>query len=153
MDLFLWRHAEAGADEAGGNDLARALTPRGEKQAERMAAWLDQRLPHSTRILVSPARRCQQTAAALGRRFKTLDELGTGAAPAALLLAARWPDGSDPVLLVGHQPTLGLAAALAFTGKAQPWPVKKGSVWWLRQRRRGDVAQVILQGVQAADGL
>src|SRR5205085_11789426 len=62
MDLILWRHAEA-EDEARGGDLARALTLRGRAQAERMAAWLGPRLPGKTRIVASPARRCQETAA------------------------------------------------------------------------------------------
>ena len=30
MDLILWRHAEAEDVEDGSEDLARALTPRGE---------------------------------------------------------------------------------------------------------------------------
>ena len=66
MDLILWRHAEAEEADVGADDLARALTPKGERQAERMAEWLNRRLAHSTRTLVSPALRCQQTAKALG---------------------------------------------------------------------------------------
>ena len=46
-DLILWRHAEAedlaDNDETGGNDLSRRLTHKGEKQAARMAAWLQHR--------------------------------------------------------------------------------------------------------------
>ena len=60
MDLILWRHAEA---EPGEPDLERALTPKGVKQARRMADWLTSQLPDSCRILVSPARRTLQTAA------------------------------------------------------------------------------------------
>ena len=63
MDLILWRHAEA---EDGVPDGARALTKKGLKQAAAIAAWLKPRLPDATRILVSPATRAQQTAAALG---------------------------------------------------------------------------------------
>ena len=37
MDLILWRHAEAVEDDVSGDDMARTLTPRGEKQAKRMA--------------------------------------------------------------------------------------------------------------------
>ncbi|HCL86559.1 MAG TPA: histidine phosphatase family protein, partial [Comamonadaceae bacterium] len=44
MDLILWRHAEAIEARDGEDDLQRALTPRGEKQAARMAAWLDRQL-------------------------------------------------------------------------------------------------------------
>src|SRR6478752_4097926 len=69
MDLILWRHCEA---EAGEPDLGRRLTPKGQKQAERMADWLERHLPDSSRILVSPADRAQQTAQALPRRFRTM---------------------------------------------------------------------------------
>ena len=70
-----------------------------------------------------------------------------------MLHAARWPEGAEPVLLVGHQPTLGLAAALVLTGTAAPWTVKKGAVWWLRLRDREGEGQVLLQAVQAPDCL
>ena len=135
MDLILWRHAEA-LDVEGGDDLDRALTGRGERQAARMASWLNQQLPATTRILVSPARRTQQTAAALGRKFKTVDALAPGATVHDLLVASRWPKAREPVLVVGHQPTLGLVAAHLMAGVARPWAVKKGAVWWLRRRHR-----------------
>jgi phosphohistidine phosphatase len=152
MDLILWRHAEASEGD-GGDDLARALTAKGERQAERMAEWLNRRLAHSTRVLVSPALRCEQTAKALGRKFRTVADLAPGMSPEALLRVARWPDASEPVLLVGHQPTLGLAASLALTGAAQAWSVKKSAVWWIRHRPRDDDNQVVLQAVQSADCL
>ena len=73
MDLILWRHAEAEdglVDETQTQlDLTRPLTQRGEKQALRMAAWLDRQLPEGARIWVSPARRCEQTALALGTEY------------------------------------------------------------------------------------
>ena len=66
MNLILWRHAEAEDVAASlriqrSTDLQRELTKRGEKQAEKMAAWLRPRLPEDTRVLVSPAVRTQQT--------------------------------------------------------------------------------------------
>ena len=51
MDLILWRHAEAEEAADGMDDTARALTPKGEKQAARMAAWLDRQLPEGLRVL------------------------------------------------------------------------------------------------------
>ena len=62
-------------------------------------------------MLVSPALRCQQTAEALDRNFKTVRGAGARTAGGRLLTLARWPDAREPVLIVGHQPTLGLAAA------------------------------------------
>ena len=55
---------------------------------------------------------------------------------AILLGAAGWPGASVPVLVVGHQPTLGMAAARLLAGADQPWAVKKAAVWWLRLRER-----------------
>ncbi len=152
MDLILWRHAEA-VEREGLPDLERMLTSKGERQAARMAEWLNQRLAHSTRVLVSPAVRCQQTAKALGRKFRTLEALAPEAGPAAVLSAARWPESAEPVLVVGHQPTLGLVAALLLAGEAQPWSVKKGAAWWLRSRDREGNAQVVLHTVMSPDAL
>ncbi|MEQ1686228.1 MAG: phosphohistidine phosphatase SixA [Burkholderiaceae bacterium] len=151
MDLILWRHAEASDPAEGREDIERALTAKGERQAHRMADWLNQRIAHSTRILVSPAVRCQQTAKALGKKFKTLPELAPDGNGEALLKAARWPDASEPVLIVGHQPVLGLVASYLLTDNPQPWTIKKGAVWWIRGRNREDTEQVILQAVQAPD--
>ena len=38
MEIILWRHAEA--EDLASSDLARRLTPRGVRKAERMATWL-----------------------------------------------------------------------------------------------------------------
>ena len=61
MDLILWRHAEAQEEAADLEDLQRTLTHRGEKQAARMAAWLDRQLPDGVRVLCSPAQMTSQT--------------------------------------------------------------------------------------------
>ena len=152
MDLILWRHAEASEAREGQDDLDRALTSKGERQAARVAAWLNRQLPAGTRVLVSPARRAQQTAAPLDRRFKTLAALAPDATVEALLQAARWPDGREPVLVVGHQPTLGLAAAYLLSGQPQPWSVRKGAAWWLRGRERaGEQTVVVLHAVIAPE--
>jgi phosphohistidine phosphatase len=153
MDLILWRHAEAVLENEVEDDLERALTAKGERQADRMAEWLNRRLAHSTRVLVSPALRCQQTAKALGRKVRTLAEIAPGASPEAVLRAARWPDSAEPVLVIGHQPTLGLVASLLLTGTAQAWPVKKCAVWWVRHRSRDEGEQILLQAMQAPDCL
>lgn len=158
MDLILWRHAQAitlpTAEEGGAPhdlaaDLARPLTPKGERQAERMAAWLNQRLSAGARVLVSPAVRTQQTARALGRDFRTVPSLDPRATVDDLLAAARWPQARDPVLIVGHQPVLGLLAARLLAGQDQPWSLRKGAVWWLRGRERDGTHQVTLLAVES----
>ena len=147
MDLILWRHADA---EDGAPDEARKLTSKGEKQAQRMAAWLKERLPKDAVVMASPAARAQQTAQALARKFETAREIGTGATPQSVLKAAGWPRGDRTVVVVGHQPTLGQAAALALTGAEDGWSLKKGALWWIQSRERGDV---IVRAVVAPDML
>ena len=153
MDLILWRHAEAEIIAPGQDDLQRALTPKGERQARRMAAWLNHRLAATTRVLVSPALRCRQTADALGREVRIVPTLAPDAPIAALIEASRWPKASEPVLICGHQPTLGQLAAHLLAGVEQDWPVKKGAVWWLRWRQRDGEPEVTLHAVQGPDAL
>lgn len=151
MDLILWRHAEAFEARDGQDDLERALTPKGERQAQRMGAWLNRHLPASAKLLVSPARRCQQTAAALERKAKTVAALAPDATVDRLLHAVRWPDAREPVLVVGHQPALGMTVAYLLSGQPQVWPVRKAGVWWLRVREREGEPQVVLHAVMAPD--
>jgi phosphohistidine phosphatase len=146
MDLILWRHADA---ESGIPDEERRLTAKGRKQAERMAAWLSQRLPENYVVLASPARRAQETARALTKNFETRVEVGTLATPQAILEAAAWPRSEQTVIVVGHQPTLGQAAAVALTGNMSDWGVKKAAVWWLA-RHKGE-HKAYLRAVIAPD--
>jgi phosphohistidine phosphatase len=153
MDLVLWRHAEAQDAEDGSVDLTRALTPRGEKQAARMAAWLDRQLPEGTRIFVSPARRTEQTALALGRKFKLRDQIAPQGSVEKLLELVNWPDARGTTLVIGHQPVLGQTIARLLAIQGSECAVKKGAVWWLRHRRPGGVSQTMLLSVQSPDVL
>jgi phosphohistidine phosphatase len=148
MDLILWRHAEA---EDGFLDIERALTGKGRKQAKKMAGWLKPRLPQDVRILVSPAKRALQTAAALGLDFSTLEEIAPGASPRALLKAAHWPQGEHSVLIVGHQPTLGEVAALLLGGQDASWNIKKGAVWWFTSHTLFGSNECVLRAVISPD--
>ena len=148
MELILWRHAEA---EDGLNDLARELTPKGRKQAAKMAAWLNTRLPDDCRILASPAARAQQTAQALNRKTKTLPELAPGASVQDILKAAGWPGAeSESVLIAGHQPDLGEVAGHLLGGRGS-LSIKKGGVWWFSGRDRGAGNEITLRAVIAPD--
>jgi phosphohistidine phosphatase len=152
LELILWRHAEA---DIGEPDLGRKLTARGEKQAHRITEWLHAQLPDSARVLVSPATRAQQTARALAdvshRKFRTVDEIAPGASVRDVLDAADWPRAKAPVVIVGHQPTLGHVASFLLAGEVQDWSVKKAGVWWLSSRERDGAEQTVLRAVISPD--
>ena len=148
MELILWRHAEA---EMGEPDEGRALTAKGHKQAWKMAEWLDHNLPNSCKILVSPATRTIQTAEALGRKFKIVEDLSPESNVEKILAATHWPDSREPVLVIGHQPTLGQLAAMLVTGSPQDWTIRKGNVWWIVQRERGEISGNYVRAVMAPD--
>ncbi len=158
MDLIVWRHAEAHEHPhtdtgAPGDaaDMLRALTPRGEKQATRMAAWLDRQLPDGARVFASPALRTEQTAQALGRRFRLRDDLAPNASAQAVLDLVQWPHGKSPVVVIGHQPTLGQVVARLLDLPEGECAIKKGALWWLRLRERNGVQQTVVVTVQTPE--
>jgi phosphohistidine phosphatase len=158
MDLILWRHADAEFASEGEDDLSRQLTAKGEKQALRMATWLDRHLPEGARILVSPARRTEQTAKALNRKYKLRDELVPDSSADEVLALIKWdqdkgPQGKGPVLIVGHQPYLGEIAARLLGMEEHSCAIRKGAVWWLRSRLREEYSEILLLNVINPDFL
>lgn len=141
MDLILWRHAEA---EDGFDDERRKLTARGRRQAALMARWLQQRLPKHFVVIASPAVRTRETASALTSKFVLSDDVGLSASPDSILRAASWPRASQPVVVVGHQPTLGMTAAQLMAGKPLQWSVRKGSIFWVVRKGEENVLRAVM---------
>lgn len=139
-ELLLWRHADA---EDGMPDSGRALTKKGLKQAKQVAQWLKPRLPADCSILVSPAKRAQQTAAALDLPYTTEKRIGTHANFTDIIAASDWPRRKSAVLVVGHQPTLGQVAAQLLAGEPADWAIRKGALWWFSDR----AGELILRAV------
>ena len=137
MELVLWRHADA---EPGADDMARRLTPAGEKQAAAMARWLRAHLPREYTLLASPAVRAQQTAAALGRPL-TEKALAPGASPKDIRRAVEEYKGL--VIVVGHQPDLGRVAARLVADVREEWAVEKGAIWWLEGSEPARIKAVV----------
>jgi phosphohistidine phosphatase len=148
MDLLLWRHAEA---VDGAPDHARELTPRGVKQAQRMAEWLKRNKPQRLKVLVSPTVRTRQTAEAFTDDFEIVSALGPERGVTDILAATGWPDASSACLIVGHQPALGRLAALLLSGSETDWTIKKGGLWWFSNRVRNGETQTVLRTVIAND--
>ncbi len=145
----MWRHTEA---EDALPDATRELTGRGRKQARAWPTGLIRRLPpditHSDQSRhPRPAtpqhwgvntKRCR-----IGARRQRSGRAGRGG----------WPDAAYPVLVVGHQPTLGQVAMQLLAGQAGDLTVKKGGIWWFQSRERTGQVQVVLRAVAAPDWL
>lgn len=151
MDLILWRHAEAAAEDAN-LEGERKLTAKGRKQAAWISEWLLHRLPSKITVIAAPARPARETAEALSPRVRIAESLAPGAGVNAILEEAGWPSRNGAVVVVvGHQPDLGRVAASLISGTEAAWTVKKGGLWWLTNRVRNDEAQVVVRAVIAPD--
>lgn len=148
MNLILWRHADA---EVGEHDASRKLTAKGEVQAAQMALWLQSRLPEKFRLIASPAKRAQQTAQALTKKFETIKALVPGADATVVLASAGWGEAKGTVVVVGHQPTLARVAALLLAGEEADWSMRKGSIWWISNRVRKAETQTVLRVMMSPD--
>ena len=146
-EIIFWRHAEAHEASEGQDDLERKLTVKGQRQAERVAFWLDRNLPQQCRVFASPAKRSQQTVRCLSRKSKTLDELKPDARPQAVLAAVGWGVQIEPIVIVGHQPWIGECIHWLLMDATAPLTVRTGAVWWLQTRERDGVKDVIIRAV------
>ena len=138
QQLWLLRHADAGDPaEWAGSDDQRPLSTKGERQAERLGAFLAGIRLRPDAILSSPKVRARRTAeivgGALGIDVVVDERLGGGldVASADAVIAA----AGDPIrpLLVGHDPDFSeLLGALVGAGQI---PMRKGALARLDVRR------------------
>ncbi len=154
MQIILWRHAEA--EDYASSDLARPLTAKGHKQAAQMAAWLTSQIDMKSRqwrVIVSPAVRAQQTAQALTADFETVPGIAPDVSAKAVMDAAHWPQGSSNVIVVGHQPTLGMVAAQLLNGGQGDHyvSIKKGAMWWFEIRQKDGESHIALKAMAMPD--
>jgi phosphohistidine phosphatase len=110
--LILFRHAKAEAAAPGQKDLARTLIERGRKDATRIGAYMATHALTPDRVLVSPARRTQETWKQASAAFKpapaatTVEKLYE-ATPHAILAAIKdIPASAHTLLVVAHNPGL-----------------------------------------------
>jgi phosphohistidine phosphatase len=136
VNLFLLRHAEAADAAESGKDFDRRLTEEGRKAAKMSASALSE-LAKIARIYTSPLVRARETAELAGREFpKAPLELTRALAPSAAveeiveIVAALAAAGRDEdVLLVGHQPHLGMLLGYLVSGRNDvEIPMKKAAV-------------------------
>ena len=154
--LIFWRHADAEPESETGKDTDRVLSKAGRKDASVMAKWLHKNLPDNTLILCSPAKRCLETLSALQQlsednltlQLKIVQFLSIDSTAELILQQVANDDINQTILIIGHQPNLGLVIAKLLGIRESSCVVKKGAVWWLRQRSMFGQAQTYLYAVR-----
>lgn len=138
-NLILWRHADAeNLLSEDGMDSDRALSLKGVEQSKKIASWLKQHLPKDTLILSSPAVRAEQTVVALKRDYHIIKALNPEASLDDVLAVVQQSSATN-ILLVGHQPWIGLLAnhlmraPTKVKGAAKMANIKKSAVWWFKR--------------------
>lgn len=136
LTLYLMRHGIAEDHSPSGTDADRALTAEGVRKTSRGAAGLRTLGVAPDLILTSPLRRAEETARLVGEALDAGDRitlaplLAGGYAPEDVLTGLAVPRRAAQVMLVGHQPDLGLLASYLMTGTATlaPLPFRKAAV-------------------------
>jgi phosphohistidine phosphatase len=136
MEIILIRHGEAVEAAPGLGDAGRWLTVKGRKTTRKVGKWLDKRSARRpTQIWTSTLVRAVQSAEIIAREVGLKSEiiaqaeLLPGADPNALLRLVSTYEGSGPLALVGHEPSLSLFARLLI-GSDVPVPfLKKSGVY------------------------
>jgi len=118
MQLLIVRHAKAAP---GSPDELRALTPEGRRQARTLGRELREQGFTADAVVSSPLLRAVETAAGLGLGEPQVDiRLAPGATPTAIRDAVM--GRGETVVIVGHQPDCGRAAAVFSDGPEPPFP-------------------------------
>lgn len=131
--LWLLRHAEAEISSSSGHDADRRLTEAGKKRSLAVARAIARLEPGFDAVLVSPFLRARQTAdPVLAACFRgephVTRSLVPSADPEEILREVGGLEAST-VLLVGHQPHLGLLAGRLLLGRpGLEAPLKKATV-------------------------
>jgi phosphohistidine phosphatase len=133
MNCILFRHGIAvERDEWKGADGDRPLTEKGKQRVREVAAGLSRLDVQPTLVWSSPLIRALETAKIVQRSLQVraavevVEALLPDAPPDRLLSILHDLPPESCVLCVGHEPHLGLAAAVLLTGKpSQAFPFKK----------------------------
>lgn len=112
-DLFILRHAKSDWNQPGKSDFERPLNPRGEKDALKIAHWLQQYTCKPAYILSSPALRARQTVLAVAQaidydeaQIQFERELYLASLETLLDILQVTASYADSVMLAGHNPGL-----------------------------------------------
>lgn len=133
MILYIMRHAEAVDGSEVLRDEWRYLTEKGRSSAEKISSGVIKYGPKPRLIVTSPLTRAVQTAEIMASRAcrknvvlaSTL--LMPGADVAEIIAYLKGCGDAKRVMLVGHEPQLGLLVAALLGRGHEAAPLKKGS--------------------------
>ncbi len=122
--LILMRHAKSAWDTPGTRDFDRPLNKRGRAGAARVGEWLVAEGHVPDLALVSAAARTQETWARMGQGLRAVPMRAEPAlyhaSPEEMLAVLRRADAdAGRVLMLGHQPGIGVCAAQLLTAAPQ----------------------------------
>ena len=113
MLLYLLRHADA--DTPAPSDDARALSEKGQGQAQKVARFCEAHDMQLSLVLSSPIRRAHETAQIVSSTLRSelviARWLACGMHPEEALEELRGYRGQSSVMLVGHEPDFSQLAA------------------------------------------
>jgi len=133
MILYVMRHTEAVEGSDSLQDEWRYLTEKGRRSAEKMSATIAKNGPKPRLTLTSPLTRSVQTAEiAAGKACRknvvvASELLLPGAGIDALVTHLKGCGDAKRVMLVGHEPQLGVLTATLLGRPGETIPLKKGS--------------------------
>jgi phosphohistidine phosphatase len=130
IELLLLRHADAGDPGAWSRpDAERPLSPKGHRQAARVARWLTAIGHKPDVVLSSPKVRAAETAVAVAEAFemRVTDEPRLADSLGIRILEEILHDAGDPArpMIVGHDPDFSELATLL---SGAPLEMRKGAL-------------------------
>ena len=102
--LTLYRHAKAERDSPSGRDFDRQLTGEGRGDAARIGKEVRALGLRFDRILVSPARRAQETAEGAGLAAGADERIYNATVEQLMTIVEAADEGTGSLMLVGHNP-------------------------------------------------
>jgi phosphohistidine phosphatase len=168
--IWLLRHAKSDWNQPGVPDHDRTLNKRGKRSAKEVAETVRREGIRPDVVLVSSAKRAQETAEKLGVTL-TKDAALYNAAAADLVTRLRaLPDDAQSVMLVGHNPGMEDLAAqfgdddgsrplgapgrqVAGTVQRKTWPAFTGNATPVQARERSLAKKRIVFATSAESGM
>jgi phosphohistidine phosphatase len=137
MQVLIIRHARAGQRGLlgflGKKDAARPLTDAGRRDMRKTTKGLQKLVPEIDVLATSPLTRARETADIVSRRYDDiavteLAPLAPGGSKEDVLAWLRDQKPSATVVLVGHEPDLGILASWLLSGGTESFlSLKKGA--------------------------